>query len=88
MKASSSIKLSCIRHKTDKRGGVINSHKTVLTETDLIGAASVPVVAGIWQELGSYVVCAGEAVQVGDFRGSTMESANGRFFLELKDDTQ
>lgn len=67
---------------------VINEKfRSAFTEADLIEAATVDVIAGKFVRLGEYKVQAGELVALGFGGESGQESAQGRIYGLLKDDT-
>jgi hypothetical protein len=58
--------------------------RSAFTEADLIGSATVSVVAGSIIKLGEYKVQAGELLTIGYGEQSGQDNAVGRFYLVLK----
>lgn len=61
--------------------------RSAFTASDLIGSATVSLVAGAITRLGEYKVQAGELVTVGFASQDGQNNAVGRLFMELKDTT-
>jgi len=89
VKANSDIELS-ITKWTVRNGKPVSTFPSTLTEVDLINhdaGAGVQCVAGVWTELGSVEVPAGQAYEVGVGLDGSLHGAVGRFYCKLMDDT-
>ena len=79
VKADSTIKLSCIRHKTDKRGSYQFSQNSIDRKADLFRGGQCGLCGWVGRSQG-FCRRGRRALQVGDFRGATMDSAIGVLF--------
>jgi len=61
--------------------------RSALTASDLIGSDTVAVIAGQFVKLGEYQVPAGEELAIGYGPHTSQESAVGRFYAKIMDDT-
>lgn len=66
---------------------MIEKYSTTLTAADLIDSDSPAVLAGIPVKLGEYQIQAGEEIAIGYGPYAGQESAIGRMFVKLMDDT-
>lgn len=62
-----------------------NVFKNTLNEADVLPAADVVCVAGVFQEVGRYTLSAGEALEPGYDVLVGLESAPGRIFIDAQD---